>query len=146
MQTSNVFFVGTSAEVEHHIQPVADSLKVRIVGADEIVSVAKPGDVAMFFSEHFDRFRQSITELKQNNVATIYMIDGILEWRNAWENRPDEVACPFAMRPVLSHKVACIGENQARVLNGWGNAGKTEIVGVPPVSYTHLTLPTNREV
>ena len=131
MRTSNVFFVGTSAEVEHHIQPVADSLEVRIVGADEIVSVAKAGDVAMFFSEHFDRFRQSITELKQNNVATIYMIDGILEWRNAWENRSDEVACPFAMRPVLSHKVACIGENQARVLNGWGNAGKTEIVGVP---------------
>lgn len=131
MRTSNVFFVGTPAEVEHHIRPVANELKVQIVGADEIVNVAKAGDVAMFFSEHFDRFRQCITELKRNNVATIYMIDGILEWRNAWENRTDEVACPFAMRPVLSHKVACIGENQARVLNGWGNVGKTEIVGVP---------------
>lgn len=131
MRTSNVFFVGTPAEVTHHIRPVADKLKVRIVGADEIVSVAKAGDVAMFFSEHFDRFRQSIIELRQNSVATLYMIDGILEWRNAWENRSDEVACPFAMRPVLCHKVACIGENQARVLNGWGNGGKTEIVGVP---------------
>jgi len=59
------------------------------------------------------------------------MIDGILEWRNAWDNRDDEVACPFAMRPVLCHKVACIGENQAHVLSGWGNAGRTEIVGVP---------------
>lgn len=131
MRTSNVFFVGTSAEVEHHIRPVADELRVRIVGAGEIVSVAKAGDVALFFSEHFDRFRQSITALKQKNVATIYMIDGILEWRNAWENRTNEFACPFAMRPVLSHKVACIGENQARVLNGWGNHGKTEIIGVP---------------
>ena len=131
MRTSNVFFVGTPAEVQHHIQPVVDELDVRIVGASEIVSVAKAGDVAMFFSEHFDRFRQAITKLKQKNVATIYMIDGILEWRNAWENRADEVACPFAMRPVLSHKVACIGENQARVLNGWGNVSKTEIVGVP---------------
>ncbi len=131
MRTSNVFFVGTSAEVEHHVRPVSDALKVRIVDAGEIVSLAKAGDVAMFFSEHFDRFRQSITELKQKNVATVYMVDGILEWRNAWENRSDEVACPFAMRPVLSHKVACIGENQARVLNGWGNDGKTEIVGVP---------------
>ncbi len=131
MRTSNVFFVGTSAEVEHHIRSVSDALDVRIVDADQIVGIAKEGDVAMFFSEHFDRFRQAITELKQKNVATIYMIDGILEWRNAWENRPDEVACPFAMRPVLSHKVACIGENQARVLNGWGNDGKTEIVGVP---------------
>ena len=131
MRTSNVFFVGTSAEVEHHIRPVADQLNVRVIDAGEVVNVAEAGDVAMFFSEHFDRFRQSITELKRKNVATIYMIDGILEWRNAWENRTDEVACPFTMRPVLSHKVACIGENQARVLNGWGNEGKTEIVGVP---------------
>jgi len=131
MRTSNVFFVGTPAEVEHHIRPVTNELEVRIVDADKIASVAKAGDVALFFSEHFDRFRRSIVELKQNNVATIYLIDGILEWRNAWENRSDEVACPFAMRPVLSHKVACIGENQARILNGWGNSGKTEIVGVP---------------
>ena len=131
MRTSNVFFVGTPAEVRHHILPVADELEVQIISPEKIVDVAKAGDVAMFFSEHFDRFRQSITDLKQNNVATLYMIDGILEWRNAWENRPDEVACPFAMRPVLSHKVACIGENQARVLDGWGNLGKTEIVGVP---------------
>jgi hypothetical protein len=131
MRKSNVYFVGTPAEVEHHIRPVAQELQIQIVDAGQIVNVAKAGDVAMFFSEHFDRFRQAITALKQNNVATIYMIDGILEWRNAWENRADEVACPFAMRPVLSHKVACIGENQARVLNGWGNFGKTEIVGVP---------------
>lgn len=131
MRTSNVFFVGTSAEVEHHIRPVADQLKVQIVDADKVVSASKAGDVALFFSEHFDRFRQAITQLKAKNVATIYMIDGILEWRNAWENRSDEVACPFTMRPVLAHKVACIGENQARVLSGWGNDGKVEIIGVP---------------
>ncbi len=131
MRTSRVFFVGTPAEVEHHAQPVAEALKVEIICPHRIVRQAKPGDVAIFFSEHFDRFRQAIIELKQKNVATIYMIDGILEWRNAWENRPDEVACPFAMRPVLSHKAACIGENQARILNGWANAAKTEIVGIP---------------
>ena len=73
MRTSNVFFVGTSAEVEHHIRPVSEELNVQIVGADEIVGASKAGDVTMFFSEHFDRFRQSITELKQKNVATIYI-------------------------------------------------------------------------
>ena len=131
MRTSKVYFVGTTAEVGHHIAPVEKDLDVQIIDATEVVKVASAGDVALFFSEHFDRFRQAITELKQKKVATIYMIDGILEWRNAWENRTDEVACPFAMRPVLSHKVVCIGENQARILNGWGNTGKTEIVGVP---------------
>ena len=59
------------------------------------------------------------------------MIDGILEWRNAWENSPDEVACPYTMRPALSHKVACIGASQARTLAAWGNADKVEIVGIP---------------
>ena len=131
MRTSKVYFVGTPAEVGHHVAPVTENLDVQIVDAAEVVKVANAGDVTLFFSEHFDRFRQSVTELKQKNVATIYMIDGILEWRNAWENQIEEIACPFAMRPVLSHKVACIGENQARVLNGWGNAGKTEIIGVP---------------
>ena len=131
MRTSKVYFVGTPAEVGHHIGPVEKNLDVQIVDPAEVLKVATAGDVALFFSEHFDRFRQSVTGLKQQRVATIYMIDGILEWRNAWENRADEVACPFAMRPVLSHKVACIGENQARILNGWGNTTKTEIIGVP---------------
>ena len=131
MTSSKVFFVGTPAEVEHHVRPVADELDVRIIAPEDVVGAATAGDVAIFFSEHFDRFRQAVTQLKTNNVATLYMIDGILEWRNSWENRADEVASPYAMRPVLSHKVACIGENQAQVLNSWGNAGKTEIVGVP---------------
>jgi hypothetical protein len=35
------------------------------------------------------------------------------------------------MRPVLAHKVACIGNSQARVLESWGNQGKTEVIGIP---------------
>jgi hypothetical protein len=65
------------------------------------------------------------------NVATLYMLDGILEWRNAWEDASDGPACPFTMRPVLSHKVACIGMSQKRILDSWGNHLKTEVVGVP---------------
>ena len=37
----------------------------------------------------------------------------------------------YAMRPVLAHKAACIGPSQARVIESWGNIGKTEVVGVP---------------
>ena len=35
------------------------------------------------------------------------------------------------MRPALADKVACIGLSQARVLESWGNADKTEVIGIP---------------
>jgi hypothetical protein len=131
MHQLSVYFVGQPEEVAHHAAPFQQSLNVQIAEPAAVLRDAIPGDLAIFFSEHFDRFRDCCLQLKQRNVATLYLMDGILEWRNAWENRPDEVACPYTMRPVLAHKVACIGESQARVLNSWGNAGKTEIVGIP---------------
>ncbi len=129
MQQS-VFFVGTKDEVAHHAAPLTD-IDYDILAPEEVIAQAEPGDLAIFFSEHFDRFRNACNSLKSKNVATLYMIDGILEWRNAWDNRDDEPACPWTMRPVLSHKVACIGPSQARVLAAWGNAAKVEITGVP---------------
>ncbi len=70
-------------------------------------------------------------KLKTLGVATLYAIDGILEWRNAWENSKIEPACPWTMRPVLSDKVVCIGNQQARILASWGNTEKIEVVGIP---------------
>jgi len=130
----SLYFVGTHKEIAHHASPLMESLAdftPQVVAAEEVVAIAKPGDVAVFYSEHFERFRYAIDQLKSNSVATLYMIDGILEWRNAWENQPNEVACPHTMRPALCHKVACIGENQARTLSSWGNQDKVEVVGVP---------------
>lgn len=130
-----VFFVGSESEVAHHAAPLSDvdSFSTQIIEPQEIVAVAESGDVAILFSEHFDRFRQAVVELREKRVATIYLVDGILEWRNAWENSYQEPACPFTMRPVLSDKVAVIGSSQARVLAGWGNAGKVEVVGIPRI-------------
>jgi len=130
----SLYFVGTPKEIAHHASPLMESLAdfaPQIVPAGEVVAIAKPGDVAVFYSEHFERFRSAIDQLKNNSVATLYMIDGVLEWRNAWENQPNEIACPHTMRPALCHKVACIGENQARTLSSWGNEDKVEVVGVP---------------
>ena len=131
MSKRPVYFVGTPSEVEHHAAPLMDRMALQIVAPEHVVEIAKPGDLAIFFSEHFDRFRSACQILKQQDVATVYLVDGILEWRNSWENSPDEPACPYAMRPVLSHKAACIGPSQARVLESWGNQGKTEVVGIP---------------
>ena len=142
-----VYFVGTESEVDHHAAPLRSKLDVKIIQPSAIDEI-KPGDLAVFYSEHFDRFRDAITQLQQRNIATLYMIDGILEWRNAWENQADEPACPFTMRPVLSDKVACIGTSQASVLAAWGNESKIEVVGVPRFdslkSGQSKTSPANR--
>lgn len=148
----HVYFVGSNSEVAHHAAPLMkeDSFVTKIIAAEDVVSTAVQGDVAIFFSEHFDRFRQAVVELKAKRVATIYLVDGILEWRNAWENGPEEPACPFTMRPVLADKVAVIGASQARLLSSWGNGGKIEVVGIPRLDqwteiWRSTTSPSLRE-
>ena len=136
---SVVYFAGSEQTVGHHAAPLQSRFDVRILPAKQVAEQAQAGDLAVFYTEHFDAFREASLQLKAKNVATLYMIDGILEWRNAWENSPDEIACPYTMRPALSHKVACIGASQARTLATWGNADKVEIVGIPRLDH----LPIN---
>ena len=135
MPKQTVFYVGSEQEVAHHASPLQSRIEIALATPDEVLERATRGDLAIFFSEHFDRFRSAITELKTRKCATLYAIDGILEWRNAWENRSDEPACPWTMRPVLCDKVACIGKSQVRVLDGWGNINKTELVGLPRLDH-----------
>lgn len=130
-----VYFAGNDHTVGHHAAPLQARLDVRVLPPEQIVQQANAGDLAVFYTEHFDAFREASMQLSKKNVATLYMIDGILEWRNAWENSPDEVACPYTMRPALSHKIACIGASQARVLAAWGNAEKVEVVGIPRLDH-----------
>lgn len=127
----SVYMAGTELEAGHHVRALRSRLAVSCLETQELLRVVKPGDLVLFYSEHFDCFREACIELKRRNVATLYLLDGILEWRNAWENRQEEPACPWTMRPVLSDVAACIGHSQARVLAGWGNFGRLEIVGVP---------------
>lgn len=131
MPSANLFVVGCDHEVAHHAAPLADNLRLSIIQPDEAAARANPGDVAIFFSEHFDRNREAIRLLREKSVATIYAIDGILEWRNLWTHREHEPACPWTMRPVLCDKVACIGRHQARILQSWGNQDRVELVGIP---------------
>ena len=131
MPKQSIYYVGSVEEVSHHAEPLQRKMPINLAAPEETLRLAQPGDLAIFSSEHFDRCRDACRQLKQRRCATLYAIDGILEWRNAWENRADEPACPWTMRPVLSHKVACIGQSQTRVLDAWGNINKTETVGLP---------------
>jgi hypothetical protein len=146
-----VFYVGSTREVAHHARPLQTFLDVIVIEPHEVVAVARPGDVAIFFSEHFDRFRSACVALKQKHIATLYAIDGILEWRNAWENRDDEIACPWTMRPCLSHVVATIGPRQTAILQSWGNnaclpIGLPRLDALTPIGWNeHERLPRNEK-
>ena len=136
LMRQSIYFAGRESEVLHHAAPIlgsslADRFHVAVEQPDSIFQKAQPADLVVVYSEHFDRFRNLIRSMKSRRVATLYMIDGILEWRNAWENLPQEPACPFTMRPVLSDKAACIGLGQFLVLAQWGNENQLELVGVP---------------
>jgi SAM-dependent methyltransferase len=65
----------------------------------------------------------------EKEIPTLILADGIIEYRNTWQH-PQNVPGAI-MQPVLGHKIACIGDSQARILSSWGNYGKCEIVGIP---------------
>ncbi|MBN1673024.1 MAG: hypothetical protein JXR37_18405 [Kiritimatiellae bacterium] len=62
-------------------------------------------------------------------VPCLLLADGILEYRNTWQNPRIRPGSMF--QPVMAHKVAAMGRAQARFLESWGNLGKCEIVGAP---------------
>lgn len=129
--TGRVFYVGSPAEVEHFAAPQRKYHNVIVCEPDELVATVQAGDVCIFYNEFFTKFRECCLFAKARGCATIYAIDGILEWRNLWEFPSDSGSCLWTMRPVLADKVACIGRSQARLLESWGNVGKCEVVGIP---------------
>jgi hypothetical protein len=46
---------------------------------------------------------------------------------------PSKTLFPYTtlFQPVQGHKLACLGRSQARVVEGWGNVGRCEVVGLP---------------
>lgn len=113
--------------------------------APESVEEVEPGRVYVFFNEFFAPLRQVCGRAKETGSPTLYVADGILEWRNMWEHGREVRACGWAMRPVLAHKVACIGYSQARILESWGNGGKCEVVGIPRFDRLRARQPRRRE-
>ena len=140
-----VYYVGTPSEVEHHARPLADAFDIRIEDAEDVVRLARPGDVCIFYNEFFPRYRLVAHELVQKQCATLYAMDGVSEWRNLWEFPPG-ISCLWTLRPILSHKVACVGRSQARLFESWGATNQCEIVGIPRLDALFGSLPRVRPV
>ena len=67
--------------------------------------------------------------LDKGNVPILILSDGVIEFRNTWNN--PTIADGAIFQPLMGHKLACIGRGQARVVESWGNVGKCEVVGLP---------------
>lgn len=141
MNDYRIYFVGNESEAAQHVAAIHRIQPVEVVPPERVADVVREGDLAIFYSEHFHRFRNAWFQVHVRGCLSVYAIDGILEWRNAWENSPEEPACPWTMRPVLSQKVACIGAAQAAMLDTWGNSGKTEITGLPRLDEAVAAMP-----
>ena len=66
---------------------------------------------------------------EQRQVPVLVLADGILEYRNTWQNPMIPDASMY--QPLLADKIACVGHHSARIIQSWGNAGKVEVVGLP---------------
>jgi len=91
-----------------------------------------PEDAGIVITHMHYRWEEisALRRLTENNrVPVLILTDGILEYRNTWENPNNPAGCIF--QPVCGHKLACIGRGQARVVESWGNSGRCEVVGMP---------------
>ncbi|MEE2640593.1 MAG: hypothetical protein VX768_08215 [Planctomycetota bacterium] len=91
-----------------------------------------PADCGVVVSHlHYDfptaALLRKLTE--KSKVSVLVLADGILEFRNTFQN--PGVASGSLFMPVHGHRIACIGDSQARHIELWGNPGKTEVVGLP---------------
>lgn len=122
----------------HHVKPLINHFGERaIVEPDwrpEAIMIHDP-DLVIAFEESFCERGLCIANMARHQIATLQIMDGILEWRNTWTRARSSVHRPLN-QPVLAHKVACLGRADARILESWGNVGKCEIVGSP--RFDHL--------
>jgi hypothetical protein len=91
---------------------------------------ARQLDLVLVTSEWPPHVGAAVARYAREGVPVLQLADGIVEWRQVWENHGMWRGAPV-YQPVLSHKIACLGRAQARLLESWGNLGKCEVTGSP---------------
>jgi hypothetical protein len=122
----------------HHARPLLGHFGGRAtVESDRLpASLARHNpDLVITFDEHDCELGMLTAEMSRQGIATLQIMDGILEWRRTWQYPTSAEKRPLN-QPVLAHKVACLGRADARIMESWGNVGKCEVVGSP--RFDHL--------
>lgn len=118
-----------SHHARHLIDHFGERLAVEPDWRPAAIEVHQP-DLVIAFDETQCERALCTAEMSKQQVATLQIMDGILEWRNTWGRPTSPVHRPIN-QPALAHKIACLGRADARVLESWGNVGKCEVVGAP---------------
>lgn len=110
-----------------------DQLPLDHVVVDQCESDWLPPEDAGIVIAH-EHFRWEVVHalrktLEQQSVPVLVLADGILEYRNTWQN--PRIADGAMYQPLFADRIACIGNASARLIESWGNVGKTEVVGLP---------------
>ena len=129
---TEIVIVGEKGFSQHHdplLKYFGDRIAVESDYRPSAVSAHNPDLVISFEASNCQR-GLCIAEMARQQVATLQIMDGITEWRNTWTRRCLPYQRPLN-QPVIAHKVACLGRNDARLFESWGNVGKCEIVGSP---------------
>ncbi len=127
-----IVILGTKGFSQHQ-KPLLEAYGDRVVVESdyrpEAVAAHRPDLVISFEASNVQR-GLIIAEMARRQIATLQIMDGIVEWRNTWTRRSLPFQRPLN-QPVVAHKVACLGQADARIFESWGNVGKCEIVGQP---------------
>jgi len=109
---------------------------------DPISDWVVPDDAALLITHVHYRWEELSflrKTFEENRVPILILADGVLEYRNTWQHEGLPKGSMF--QPVFGHKLACIGSGQARLIESWGNPGRCEVVGFPPLdSSKHFHL------
>lgn len=105
---------------------------------------ARELDLVLVTSEWPPHIGAAVARYVRDGVPVLHLADGIVEWRQIWENPGMWSGAPVH-QPVLAHKIACLGRAQARVLESWGNLGRCEIAGSPRLDALLGRRPRRRE-
>lgn len=116
------------------------------IEVDQAVNTWKvPDDAALLVTHNHYRWEE-LAKLREvlgnNDVPILILVDGVLEYRNTWchPGLPDG----SLFQPLFGHKLACLGNAQARVVESWGNAGRCEVVGFPAFdTMSELPMPAS---
>lgn len=115
-----------SASRFHHYEPVVRSEGFEWLG--QIRSPLTPEvlnsvDAMVFSDEFWQPTRLAIAACRMAGVATFHILDGIVEWRNLFENprslSPEQGAPLF--QPLMCDLTFCVGSVQESVLKWLGN-------------------------
>lgn len=122
-----------SRDQHHHYEPLLahsnfDLVEVATWNA-EVVRNASP-DILLTPTCDWYESAACIEEARRLNIPSLYIMDGIIEWRLQWESPRFGAGGGIAYnQPITTDKIACLGWQSARTLESWGNVGKCEIVG-----------------